>query len=176
MAVDNSQSDIENLLCSALVEGKLMFDSASSIATKTLCFDCRQMQEPCDQSLRNHLGTHPRLLSEFAADPAMRVHLLRFRDEVEKCRKHGVTNIRLLVYDRHGRWAAMALGKVFAEIALRSEGLTLQKVSFLLHFLETDCKGCKDCAFWSWRSVSSNDAVKSMWKLYEGSAAGSTKP
>ena len=176
MAVDNSQSDIENLLCQALVEGKLMFDSASSIATKTLCFDCRQMQEPCDQSLRNHLGTHPRLLSDFAADPEMRLHLLRFRDEVEKCRQHGVTNIRLLVYDRHGRWAAMALGKVFVEIALRSEGLTLQKVSFLLHFLETDCTGCKDCAFWSWRSVPSNDAVKRMWKLYEGSAAGSTKP
>ena len=176
MAVDQGQSDIENLLCSALVEGKLMFDSASSIATKTLCFDCRQMPEPRDQKLRNHLGTHPRLLSDFAADGAMRVHLLRFRDEVETCRKHGVTNIRLLVYDKKGRWAAMALGKVFAEIALRSEGLTLQKVSFLLHFLETDCQGCKDCAFWSWRSVSSNDAVKSMWKLYEGSAAGSTKP
>ena len=176
MAVDQGQSDIENLLCSALVEGKLMFDSANSIATKTLFFDCRQMPEPRDQNLRNHLGTHPRLLSEFAAHAAMRVHLLRFRDEVETCRKHGVTNIRLLVYDRKGRWAAMALGKVFAEIALRSEGLTLQKVSFLLHFLETDCQGCKDCAFWSWRSVSSNDVVKSMWKLYEGSAAGSTKP
>ena len=139
MAVENSQSDIDNLVCQALVEGKLMFDSASSIATKTLCFDCRQMPEPRDQSLRNHLGTHPRLLSDFAADPEMRLHLLRFRDEVETCRKHGVTNTRLLVYDRKGRWAAMALGKVFAEIALRSEGLTLQKVSFLLHFLETDC-------------------------------------
>ena len=88
MAVENRHSDIENLVCQALVEGKLMFDSAGSIATKTLCFDCRQMQEPRDQSLRNHLGTHPRLLSDFAADPAMTRHLLRFRDEVEKCRKH----------------------------------------------------------------------------------------
>jgi len=97
------------------------------------------------------------------------------RDEVEQCRKHGVTDLRLLVYDRHGRWAAMALGKAFAEVALRSEGLTLQKVFFLLHFLESDCQGCNACAFWSRCWVESNDSVRRLWKLYEGSASGSSK-
>jgi len=38
VAVENRHSDIEKLVCQALVEGKLLFDSADSIATKTFVF------------------------------------------------------------------------------------------------------------------------------------------
>ena len=159
-------SNVENVLCEALVDGKLMIDSADVTATKTLCFDCRGMGEPPDQNARHHFGTHPDTLKSYAADTQMKQHLVRLRKEIEICKTCHVGCIRLVVFDKRGRWAAMAVGKAFAEVALRSHSLTLTKVSFLMHYLESDCKGCDACAFWSRQWEWSNDAIAHMLQIY----------
>jgi len=175
-AVQNKQVNIEKLLYEALVEGRLLVDTADTSSTKTLCFDCRGMGEPQDKESRNHLGTHPASFEVYAASPQMKEKLQRLRAEVEFYKTHGVTSIRLLVFDKHGRWAAMTVGKAFAEVALRSQGLTLTKVSLLVNHLESDCRGCDACSFWSRSYVITNSAVKNMWEMYEGSSAGVEEP
>ena len=166
--VRNNKSNVDNVLCEALVDGRLMMDSADNSATKTLCFDCRGMGEPSDQNARHHFGTHPCTLRTFALDPQMKQLLVRLRSEIDICKTCHVGCIRLVVFDKRGRWAAMAVGKVFAEVALRSHSLTLVKVSFLMHYLESDCKGCDACAFWSRQWEWSNDVVAQMMQCYEG--------
>ncbi len=160
-------SNVDNVLCEALVDGKLMMDCADNIATKTLCFDCRGMDEPVDQNARFRFGTHPATLKKYATDPLLKEHMQRLRKEIEICKTCNVGCIRLVVFDKRGRWAAMAVGKAFAEVALRSQSLTLTKVSFLMHYLETDCRGCDACAFWSRQWEWSTDAVTHMVELYE---------
>ena len=167
--MQQEQDNIENLLCEALIEGKILLDSAGNIGIKTLCFDCRGMGEPRETESRNHLGTHPASLEMYAGTSQMKEHLERLRAELELCTSRGITSVRLLVFDKHGRWAAMAVGKAFAEVALRSQGLTLTNVSFLTNYLESDCRGCDACSFWSRSYMISNNAVKNMWQLYEGS-------
>ena len=84
-------------------------------------------------------------MKTYAADPRLKEHLQRLRKEIEICKTSNVGCIRLVVFDKRGRWAAMAVGQAFAEVALRSQSLTLTKVSFLMHYLETDCSGCDAC-------------------------------
>ena len=81
--MQQEQDNIENLLCEALIEGKILLDSADNIGIKTLCFDCRGMGEPRETESRNHLGTHPASLEMYAGSPQMKKHLERLRAELE---------------------------------------------------------------------------------------------
>ena len=142
-------SNVDNLLVEALVDGKLMMLPRENTLTKTLCFDVRDMGEPKNTEGRHHFGTHPVSLKGCAESPKMRELLEQLRREVEICKNSGVASIRLIVFDKRGRWAAMAVGKAFAEIAVNTQSLTLRSVSFLMHYHDRDCKGCEKCAFWS---------------------------
>ena len=163
----NKAPNVENVLVEALVDGRLMMDSAENTSTETLCFDCREMGEPVARDSRQHFGTHPSTLKTYAADPQLKEHLQRLRKEIEICKTSNVGCIRLVVFDKRGRWAAMAVGKALAEVALRSQSLTLTNVSFLMHYLETDCRRCAECAFWSRQWEWSRDTVTHMLELYE---------
>ena len=111
----NKVPNVENVLVEALVDGRLMMDSAEHILTKTLCFDCREMGEPVARDSRQHFGTHPATLKTYAADPQLKEHLQRLRKEIEICKTSNVGCIRLVVFDKRGRWAAMAVGKAFLQ-------------------------------------------------------------
>ena len=146
-AVQDNVSDVDNLLIKALVEGKLMLLPTEK--TLILCFDCRAMGEPQDTADRHHFGTFPSLLTGYATDPKLQEHVQQLRREIEICKNSGVASIKLIVFDKRGRWAAMAVGKAFAEIAVNTQSLTLRSVSFLMHYHDRDCKGCEYCAFWT---------------------------
>ena len=160
-------SNVENLLVEALVDGKLMMLPAENTSTKTLCFDCRGMGEPRDTAVRYHFGTHPASLKGYAADPKMQEHVEQLRNEIEICKKSNVASIRLIVFDKRGRWAAMAVGKAFAEVAVRTQSLTLTSVSFLMHYHDADCMGCEKCAFWIRKWKETCDFAARMVELYE---------
>ncbi len=113
----NKVPNVENVLVEALVDGRLLMDSAEHTSTKTLCFDCREMREPVARRSRQLFGTHPATLKTYAADPQLNEHLQRLRKETEICKTFDVGCIRLVVFDKRGRWAAMAVGKAFAEVA-----------------------------------------------------------
>ena len=142
-------SNVDNLLVEALVDGKLMMLPAKNTSTKTLCFDCRGMDEPRESTGRHHFGTHPVSLKGCAEHPTVKEHVEQLRREIEICKNSHVASIRLIVFDKRGRWAAMAVGKAFAEIAVNTQSLTLRSVSFLMHYHDRDCKGCEKCAFWT---------------------------
>ena len=88
-------------------------------------------------------------------------------NEIEICKKSNVASIRLIVFDKRGRWAAMAVGKAFAEVAVRTQSLTLTSVSFLMHYHDADCKGCEKCAFWTRKWTDTCDFSARMVELYE---------
>ncbi len=161
-------SNVDNLLVEALVDGKLMMLPAENTSTKTLCFDCRGLGEPRDTAGRHHFGNHPVSLKGCAAHPIMKELVEQLRREIEICKNSQVASIRLIVFDKRGRWAAMAVGKAFAEVAVRTQSLTLMSVSFLMHYHDADCKGCEKCAFWirKWKgTVISRPAWLSCMKL-----------
>ena len=54
--MQQEQYNIENLLCEALIEGKILLDSAGTIGIRTLCFDCRGMGEPRETKVATTLG------------------------------------------------------------------------------------------------------------------------
>ena len=143
-------------------------------STKTLCFDCRAMGEPQDTEDRHHFGTHPALLNRYASDPKLQEHVQQLRREIEICKNSGVANIRLIVFDKRGRWAAMSVGKAFAEIAVNTQSLTLRSVSFLMHYHDRDCKGCDKCAFWTRRWTGCIVFSKRMVELYEATKLART--
>ena len=147
--MQDNVSSVDNLLVKALAEGKLMLLPSEKTLTKTLCFDCRAMGEPQDTEHRHHFGTHPALLTGYASDPKLQEHVQQLRREIDTCKNSGIASIRLIVFDKRGRWAAMAVGEAFAEIAVNTQSLTLRSVSFLMHYHDQDCKGCEKCAFWS---------------------------
>ncbi len=109
-------TNVENLLVEALVDGKLMMLPAENTSTKTLCFDCRGMGAPCGREDRQRFGTHPSCLKAYTTDPTMKGHVEQLRREIEICKKSNTASIRLIVFDKRGRWAAMAVGKAFAEV------------------------------------------------------------
>ena len=141
--------NVDNLLVEALLDGKLMMLPPENTLTKTFCFDCRDMGEPRSPEGRRHFGTHPVSLKGCAAHPKMKELVEQLRREIEICKNSHVASIRLIVFDKRGRWAAMAVGKAFAEIAVNTQSLTLRSVSFLMHYHDRDCKGCEYCAFWT---------------------------
>jgi hypothetical protein len=165
--VHNNVSNVDNLVVEALVDGKLMMLPTENTLTKTLCFDCRDMGEPHQTEGRRHFGTHPKSLSSCAASPKMKELLEKLRREVEICKNSGVASIRLIVFDKRGRWAAMAVGKAFAEVAVRTQSLTLRSVSFLMHYHDADCQGCEKCAFWTRKWRGTFDFSARMVELYE---------
>jgi hypothetical protein len=166
-AVQDNVSNVDNLVLEALAEGYLMLLPTEKSSTKTLCFDCRAMGEPQDTEDRHHFGTHPALLNRYASDPKLQEHVQQLRREIEICKNSGVANIRLIVFDKRGRWAAMSVGKAFAEIAVNTQSLTLRSVSFLMHYHDRDCKGCDKCAFWTRRWTGCIVFSKRMVELYE---------
>ena len=52
----------------------------------------------------------------------------------------------------------MALGKIIAEIAVRSPDLALEFLSLLTHHSDWDCGMCDNCEFWSRKWCKSNEA------------------
>jgi hypothetical protein len=165
--VQDNVSNVDNLVLEALAEGYFMLLPTESSSTKTLCFDCREMDEPQDPEHRQHFGTHPALLTRYASDLKLQEHVQQLRRDIEMCQNVGVANIRLIVFDKRGRWAAMSVGKAFAEIAVNTQCLTLRSVSFLMHYHERDCKGCDKCAFWTRRWKGCLVFSARMVQLYE---------
>jgi hypothetical protein len=166
--VHDNLCNVNDLLVKALAEGKLMLlPTSNTLACATLCFDCRAMGEPQDTAGRHHFGSHPALLTGYATDPTLQEHVQRLRREIEICKNSGVASIKLIVFDKRGRWAAMAVGKAFAEIAVNTQSLTLRSVSFLMHYHDRDCKGCEECAFWSRRWKGCLVFSARMVELYE---------
>ena len=166
-AVHDNVSNVDNLLVEALVDGKLMMLPTENTLTTTLCFDCREMGEPRDTAGRHHFGTHPVSLKGCAAHPKMKELVEQLRREIEICKNSHVASIRLIVFDKRGRGAAMAVGKAFAEVAVRTQSLTLTSVSFLMHYHDADCKGCEQCAFWTRKWTDTCDFSARMVELYE---------
>ncbi len=91
----------------------------------------------------------------------------QLRREIEICKNSHVASIRLIVFDKRGRWAAMAVGKASAEVAVRSQSFTLTSVSFLMHYHDADCKGCEKCAVWIRKWTDTCDFSARMVELYE---------
>ena len=169
-AVEAKRPDISNLVSDVLCTGHVITEEAATgTATgkrRVLFFDCRSMYVPNIREHRLHYGTHPDIFKHyFTSSDDLSQHVSELSRKVG-CLDWTVTNLTLVVFDSKGRHAAMATAKVFAEICLRDEGLTLSRVTFLTHETDADCSMCHQCSFWSRASAPRNTLIARICDMY----------
>ena len=160
------EKTIANLLCEVLAAGHILSQETPAGKRRTLLFDCRSMYEPQSPEHREHYGTHPAIFRHYCTkSDALEKHVLDLTTKLRTLH-WSVTSLTLVVFDAKGRHAAMAVAKVFAEICLRADQLTLQKVTYLTHESDLDCSMCPQCSFWSRASAPRNDMIANLCNQY----------
>lgn len=165
----NKEANIAALLCEVLAEGNILSQESAAGKRKTLFFDCRSMYEPQSKEHREHCGTHPGIFNHLCtSSDALAQHVMELTRNVHALH-WAVTALTLVVFDVKGRHAAMAVGKVFAEICLRAEDLTLSSITYLSQESDVDCSMCPLCSFWSRASGPRNDLITKICNKYASS-------
>ena len=162
----NKEVDIAHLVCQILAEGHILSPSTPQGKRRTLLFDCRSMYEPQSIEHREHYGTHPSIFNHyFIRRDGLTKHVVELISKLTTLH-WSVSSLTLVVFDAKGRHAAMAVAKVFAEICLRADCLTLQRITYLSHESDVDCGMCPQCSFWSRASAPRNDLITQICNQY----------
>lgn len=164
--VTNKAPDVESLLLECLFESNLVDHACGSNVASTCLFDCRAMDVPDQDDHRVHFGTHPALFRKYWTQGCFTPHIRLLTQKLSECRRTNVRTLTVVVFDEKGRWSAMAVGKAIAEIALRSPGLTMQRVSLFTHHSDWDCGMCDKCEFWSRKWRTSNQTALDIYRLF----------
>ena len=123
--------------------------------------------EPNSIDSRVHTGLHPLNLYNFVMghhlDGALKHAFTQLRAGIQQ----GKRSFSMVCLDKHGKYGALALGKVLSEIVLADKFLTLSQVTVLVPETDMSCQPCDRCLFWCRKWTEKNAAVeqgKQLWR------------
>jgi hypothetical protein len=169
VAAAQKQPGVEGILLEALAEAGIVAMPCDDASKRILLFDTREIPEPTGEERRCHYGVHPDMFCGYLRAGHFEKHLQYLVEYLRACftNEEELRVMTLVCYDERGRWAAMALGKALAEIALRSAGFTLQRVSISSGWNDWDCGLCDRCKFWSRSWVEMNKATADVFARWQ---------